>query len=87
MLVGNKTDLAEHSAIKDEAVEQLARQLGGVQTFKCSAKDGSGVDEIFNALTEAIIKKVGSSGPKPANDPNVVDPTKAKEQGSGSGCC
>ena len=60
VLVGNKTDLAEHSAIKDEAVEQLARQLGGVQTFKCSAKDGSGVDEIFNALTEAIMRKVGS---------------------------
>ena len=68
VLVGNKTDLAEQAAVTDKEVEELARELGGVQTFKCSAKDGSGVDAVFTALSEAVINKVNSTGYEPADD-------------------
>ena len=90
ILVGNKTDLMEHAVVKQEAVEQLARQLGGVQTFTCSAKDGSGIDEVFNALTQSIISKVGVTGGK-KDDENVIKLNGKGGNGSkgdnGSGCC
>ncbi|KAL7713890.1 Sphingomyelin phosphodiesterase [Entamoeba marina] len=87
ILVGNKTDV-DHSAVKQEAVEQLARQLGGVQCFTCSAKDGSGVDEVFNALTQSIISKVGNTEKK--TDGGVIDIKDKKTTTSGGkegGCC
>ncbi|EDR22979.1 hypothetical protein, conserved [Entamoeba dispar SAW760] len=90
ILVGNKTDLMDHAAVKQEAVEQLARQLGGVQTFTCSAKDGSGIDEVFNALTQAIISKVGCA-PGKKEDPSVVQlggkSGSQPAQKSEGGCC
>ena len=87
ILVGNKTDLADRTAVKQEAVEQLARQLGGVQCFTCSAKSGSGIDDVFNALTQAIIAKVGGEDKKPQNDGGVDIRTGGGDGGNDKSCC
>ncbi|KAL7712134.1 Sphingomyelin phosphodiesterase [Entamoeba marina] len=81
ILVGNKTDL-EHSTVSQEAVEQLSRQLGGVQCYTCSAKEGTGVNEIFNNLTQTIISRMPSINKKIDEVVEIKDKKTKK-----TGCC
>ena len=54
-IAGNKYDLPNRAVDKDE-VEDYAKDIGGVH-FDTSAKTGKGVNDIFEAIAKAVIRK------------------------------
>jgi Ras-related protein Rab-8A len=54
LLVGNKDDLPHQ--IPDGDAEALAQQYG-VELFAASAKDGRGIDEIFERIAELVVNQ------------------------------
>lgn len=58
MLVSNKWDLvSENAAIKAEAVILEFSKQTGMQHFRASAKDGSNVEVIFQAMARSMMEK------------------------------
>lgn len=54
-IAGNKYDLPNRQIEQDE-VEDYARSINGAH-FDTSAKTGKGIDEIFEAVTRAVLRK------------------------------
>ena len=54
ILVGNKCDLADSREVTPDEAETFANELG-INYFETSAKDGTGVDDCFKAISEKIM--------------------------------
>jgi len=54
-LVGNKIDLESRQVRKEEA-EEYARSIG-IRYFEVSAKNNTGIDELFTAIATALPKE------------------------------
>mmetsp|Transcript_21797 Transcript_21797/g.67885 ORF Transcript_21797/g.67885 Transcript_21797/m.67885 type:complete len:80 (-) Transcript_21797:142-381(-) len=57
VLVGNKTD-TERRVVTAAEGAKLAKKLG-LQYFETTAKDGTGVQEMFHTLFGLVIEKLG----------------------------
>jgi Ras-related protein Rab-21 len=55
-IAGNKYDLPNRNVDQDEA-EKYAESIDGAH-FDTSAKTGKGIDEIFTAISKAVLKKM-----------------------------
>ena len=53
-LVGTKSDLPR--SVDEEKVEALVREHVRLMYAECSSKSGEGVDELFEKVTEAVVK-------------------------------
>jgi len=80
MLIGNKADKVDKRAVEQKEAQALADKLG-LKYFETSAKTGTGVVEVFNTLTEEILRVCVETGTgKPAA-------TKLPEPVKGEGGC
>jgi len=75
MILANKTDLGNGKIELEEA--QSYAEANRCKFFAVSAKDGSNIDQAFNALAEAIVAKKSSG--------DTAEP--AAEEKKSSGCC
>ena len=65
-VVGNKKDLSDKIVISDDDIADFLNKLKATLqvkylSFKTSAKEMTGVDEMFNSLTECIVASLRSS--------------------------
>jgi len=56
VLVGNKTDLAEHRTVDKAEGKKLASKLGNLPFFETSAKDAYNVEAAFRLLAAKILE-------------------------------
>ena len=56
LLVGNKCDLEEERVVSKEEGEQKAKEYN-LDFFETSCKEGININEVFEKLTEDILKK------------------------------
>jgi Ras-related protein Rab-1A len=80
VLVGNKIDLSDRK-IESSIAEEFARGLG-FQFFETSAKDGTGVNQMFLELTKLILRRVK---PSRGDNKNGTVPIKRVDGGGSSG--
>ena len=57
LLVGNKLDLTQQRAVKNEDAMELALSMG-IKYFETSAKDDTNVNKSFQHLVDAITEKM-----------------------------
>lgn len=84
-LVGNKAD-SSNPTVSKEMVKNVVGKLGGIPDYTCSAKDGTGVSEIFTALAETMMSKIPkatNNGPRPDEHTSLTD----KPTNENKGCC
>lgn len=82
ILIGNKSDLG--FTVSQEEAQQLADDTD-IPLFFTSAKDGSGVNEAFEAVVRAIIR---SKADNPTSQPSTsVDIAKKDDNGKGKKKC
>ncbi|EKE39311.1 hypothetical protein ENUP19_0047G0004 [Entamoeba nuttalli] len=84
-LVGNKSD-SPNPTVSKEMVKNVVNNLGGIPEYNCSAKEGTGVNEIFNALAEAMMDKSNQGG-NGSTKPNELTNLTDKPKDNGKGCC
>jgi small GTP-binding protein len=82
ILVGNKCDL--ELRIEPSEAEELARRLD-VPLFYTSAKNGTGIDDAFVALAEAV--RIAKKTTQPVSSTSVALPTKPGKNGGKRRCC
>ena len=82
ILVGNKIDMESERKIDREDGEAMAKQYN-IMFGESSAKEGKGVDEIFEQLANDIMEKNGG-GNENKEGGLTLDNTKKKNQ---RGCC
>ena len=80
LLVGNKCDLEEERAVSKEEGEQKAKEYN-LDFFETSCKEGININEVFEKLTEDILKKNVQLN---SNEGEKLSKTKTKKK---SGCC
>ncbi|ELP87301.1 hypothetical protein EIN_095580 [Entamoeba invadens IP1] len=81
-LVGNKAD-TPNPTVNKEMVKNVVSKLGGIREFTCSAKEGTGVTDIFNTLAETMMSKSDKAPtPQPDETTNLTQNTTDKK-----GCC
>lgn len=61
VLVQNKIDLLDQAAVSSEEVEALARDMG-VKLYRTCVKENILVDDVFQYVAEAFLKKGGEAG-------------------------
>ena len=83
-LVANKCDVAT-PAIKDEMIKNAAQKIGGLRYFKCSAKEGTGVSEIFTELAQTMMGNGSIAGQQKEN--KETTPLTGGNDGEKGGCC
>ena len=82
VLVVNKCDKPDRVVTEEEG-RKLADDFG-MNFFETSAKTNQNVNEVFNFLTQEILKNMQSSGGAPGSDGGVkIDNKKNKKKG----CC
>ncbi|XDA85417.1 hypothetical protein R6Z07F_015194 [Ovis aries] len=91
ILVGNKNDDPERKVVETEDAYKFAGQMG-IQLFETSAKENVNVEEMFNCITELVLraKKDNLAKQQQQQQNDVVKLTKNKEPavrptGRGSG--
>ena len=55
-IAGNKSDLESHRMVEKKEVEDFAKKIKG-KHFNTSARTGKGIEEIFQELAVAIMKR------------------------------
>ncbi len=53
MLLGNKSDLVDHMAVREETIKEKVSELGACY-FKTSAKTGENVENAFQTMTDIV---------------------------------
>ena len=82
ILVGNKIDMENERKVEKEDGEIMAKQYN-IMFGEASAKEGKGVDEIFERLANDIMEKNGKGSEN--NEGGVtLEEGKKKDQ---KGCC
>ena len=57
VVVGNKTDLAEHREVTEEMIEECKKELNLSTFLECSAKSGQGVTEAFEEVCKQLVQQ------------------------------
>ncbi|XP_033628087.1 ras-related protein Rab-35-like [Asterias rubens] len=88
ILVGNKNDCPERKVVLTEDATNFAEQMG-IQLFETSAKENINVEEMFNAITELVLKQKKENAAKQTAQDNsqTVKLNGRKGNKSKSGCC
>lgn len=94
VLVGNKTDRAAERVVSTKEAEAWAREKG-MLFLESSAKNASGVKEVFEELVARILDTpsllAGTAPPSAAARAGLIRPEAPKppiaETGTGGGCC
>lgn len=60
VIVGNKTDLEESRVVQKDKGESLAQEFG-IKFFEVSAKNGNGIQELFEGIGKELLEKRGSN--------------------------
>jgi GTPase SAR1 family protein len=66
VVVGNKVDLESPDQVPYEEASQYASQLGAIFKYT-SAKDGKGVDELFQAVAQQVLNNENNMGSQKAS--------------------
>ena len=85
-LVGNKSD-SPNPTVTKEMVKNVVSKLGGIPDYNCSAKEGTGVSEIFNALAETMMDKVSKTGGATGASDEHTSLTGGNQSKKEGGCC
>ena len=92
-LAGNKNDMYEHEEVEENEGKDLAKSLGAIFQ-KTSAKESTGVEDLFSKIGKKFLNpnssEGGSSGnTKVDNKPKgqKLNADKAKSGGERRGCC
>jgi Ras-related protein Rab-21 len=92
-IAGNKIDLEKNRHVPEKEAIGYARSINAIHVHT-SAKQGKGLDEIFNELTKAIFAKNSSSGSRRSGKPSITildeDDDDILGDGNGNGkkgCC
>ncbi|XP_022106074.1 ras-related protein Rab-35-like [Acanthaster planci] len=88
ILVGNKNDCPEKKVVLTEDATNFAEQMG-IQLFETSAKENINVEEMFNAITELVLKQKKENAAKQTAQENSQTVRLGSRKGnkSKSGCC
>eukprot|EP00163_Fabomonas_tropica_P010149 TRINITY_DN201_c0_g1_i9.p1 TRINITY_DN201_c0_g1~~TRINITY_DN201_c0_g1_i9.p1 ORF type:complete len:214 (-),score=57.16 TRINITY_DN201_c0_g1_i9:561-1202(-) len=62
LLVGNKCDLSPHRVISPATIAEFAQSIG-VEYVEVSAKEGDGIEKMFNPLSLSLSLPPGREGP------------------------
>merc|ERR1719215_2100419 len=65
ILVGNKSDLAEHRAVTTQEGEALAARFG-MKFFETSAKEGNSVEDAFLTTADEVVEKRYANAGQPS---------------------
>lgn len=57
IVVGNKSDLSAERQVTNEEAQTLASSLG-MDYYETSAKDGVGINEMIDQLSQALLKRL-----------------------------
>lgn len=83
MLVASKSDLKDERKVSYKQGEELAERYG-MDFLEVSAKDGSNIEEIFNKLTDKVMK---NQQPSQQGHNSVPLQNTSNEQGAGKKWC
>jgi small GTP-binding protein len=57
ILVGNKSDLVEEREVRQGDARTVAKQLKTTEYMETSAKDGTNIGELFQAIAKALVQR------------------------------
>ena len=81
ILVGNKCDMSDDRAVKNEQGQSKAQSFGGCPFIECSAKNDINITQVFEKALDLAVG--GSSGKKPGK----ADKSGGGGEGGNGGCC
>ena len=82
-IVGNKCDLTEQRAVSKEEAEEFTYRHGGMAYIETSAKNGTGVLQLFTKVAESC-ETIGKS--EEVAEPVVVNTYNSSTTGTKTGC-
>lgn len=85
ILVGNKDDDPERKVVEREDAMKFAEQMG-IQVFETSAKDNKNVEEVFNAITQMVLRQKKDQIAKANEQSGVIKVRKDKKKGKRKLC-
>ena len=87
-LAGNKNDMYEQEEVEENEGKDLAKQLGAIFQ-KTSAKESTGVEDLFKKIGKKFINPNGETGKKGDNSPKgqKLKASGQKSEGGKKGCC
>ena len=92
-LAGNKNDMYEHEEVEESEGKELAKSLGAIFQ-KTSAKESTGVEDLFLKIGKKFLNPNSSEGgsggnSKVDNKPKgtKLNADKTKSGGEKKGCC
>ncbi|XP_068680033.1 ras-related protein Rab-35-like [Montipora capricornis] len=85
ILVGNKDDDPDRKVVEREDSKKFAEQMG-IQVFETSAKDNKNVEEVFNAITQMVLRQKKDQIAKANEQSGVIKVKKEKKSKKGRFC-
>lgn len=84
LLVGNKSDLIEKRKISIDMINGVIEKYKDLQYIEITAKDNKLVNEMFNQIARALVKKI-KAGKIELNEPEK--PKERNKEDKKGGCC
>ena len=86
-LAGNKNDMYEKEEVEENEGQQLAKELGAIFQ-KTSAKESTGVEDLFMNIGKRFINPDSKEGGANSNEKGQkLSSSKGKGGGGKKGCC
>ncbi|XP_015769261.1 PREDICTED: ras-related protein Rab-35-like [Acropora digitifera] len=85
ILVGNKDDDPERKVVERDDAKKFAEQMG-IQVFETSAKDNKNVEEVFNTITQMVLRQKKDQIAKANEQSGVIKVKKDKKSRKGRFC-
>lgn len=85
ILVGNKDDDPERKVVERDDAKKFAEQMG-IQVFETSAKDNKNVEEVFNTITQMVLRQKKEQIAKANEQSGVIKVKKDKKSRKGRFC-
>ncbi|KAK2574154.1 Ras-related protein Rab-35 [Acropora cervicornis] len=82
ILVGNKDDDPERKVVERDDAKKFAEQMG-IQVFETSAKDNKNVEEVFNTITQMVLRQKKDQIAKANEQSGVIKVKKDKKSRKG----
>eukprot|EP00750_Incisomonas_marina_P030062 INCI7260.2.p5 GENE.INCI7260.2~~INCI7260.2.p5 ORF type:complete len:206 (+),score=38.48 INCI7260.2:202-819(+) len=90
-IAGNKIDLEKDRHVSEKEATSYAKSINAIHVHT-SAKQGKGLDEVFTALSRAIVAKNSSGSGSKSSKPSITildddDDVGPSNSGGKKGCC